>query len=46
MEIKRYFAWGSKTRQYFDTYEEAYAYAQEMHEAYGWLITIEPVYSL
>jgi len=46
MEVKRYLAWGSKTRRYFYTYEEAYAFAQKMYEVHGWLIAIEPVYSL
>ena len=44
--IKHYFAWGVKTSRFFDTYEEAYAFAQRMYEGYGRIITVEPVYSL
>ena len=44
--IKRYFAWGFKTSRFFDTYEEAYAFAQGMFEARGRIITVEPVYAI
>ena len=46
MEVKRYFVWGFKISRFFDTYEEAYAFAQKMHKACGRIITVEPVYAI